>query len=121
MTAIFPKGRTWLKRMGKSIVAAPAQKAVRIYLERKFIRRYGEFMDLHVDSERKTISATVLPKGELQSIEITAKYKMQNDNGRLSVTITSVKTSREWLTILADDYFIPHTFDDVSRIVKSIL
>ena len=77
-------------------------------------------MDLHIDSEQKTIGVTVMLKGETQEIEITAKYKLQDGPDGLSITISSAKTSREWLTLLAEDC-LPRTFEDVPKIAKAIL
>ncbi len=111
----------WLWNRGKRAITYPAEEFLRAYLQKNYIERYGGLMELHIDPEKKTISVTLLPKGETQAIEITAKYTLRDGDDGFSVTISSVKTSREWLTLLAQDYLVPYTFDDIPRIAKAIL
>ena len=78
-------------------------------------------MDLHIDSDRKTITVRFLPKGESEPIEMTATYKLREGESGISLTIQSVKTSREWMTLLSRDFLVPYTLEGVPRAAKIIL
>jgi len=120
MISIFQKVLGWMKGLGRGALAIPAIAVLKIYLK-KLTDEYGVLMDLHVDSDQKRITATFLPKGESEPIEITATYKIEESGSGLSMTIKSVKTSREWLTLLARDFLIPYTFEGVPYAAKVIL
>jgi hypothetical protein len=84
------------------------------------ISKYGKIMDLDIDASQKKIHLIVLPKGEEKPIEIDADYKLEENAGSLNLTITKVKTNREWLTLLGSD-FLPYTRENIPGVAKMVL
>lgn len=120
MSEIVERPFGWLKRKGKSAFSSAAQKALSIYLEKKYLGRYGELVDLKVDPENRVFSASVLLKGEADQINVSAKYTLQDGDDGLSITLGEINTSREWLTILARE-FTPTTLEGIPSIAKILL
>jgi hypothetical protein len=107
------------QKLRETILSKPRDFALRKFLGKK-LNRYCEILDLHIDEIHKLIHLTVRPKGEEEPIEIEANYKVKEDNDSLTLSITKVRTSREWLTLLAND-FLPHSFEGLPKFAKIVL
>ena len=79
------------------------QKTIKIILQKLYLDRYGEIMDLHLDSDKKTITASVLLKGEVKNIDLSCSYSVKETKDGLLITIQDLITSREWLTLIVDE------------------
>ena len=72
----------------------------------KLIRRYGTMLDFHVNTADRSLSVSLLLKGEREPIEIRIhEYALLKSKGKtyLEVNGRKVDTSREWLTKLIRD------------------
>jgi hypothetical protein len=75
---------------------------VRIFANSK-IKRYGKILELQIKKNQKSIKGKFEAVGEISPIEITAKYKVQEESNSLTISITEFTTTREWLTRLLND------------------
>jgi hypothetical protein len=81
-------------------------KGARTHLN-KLIERYGNVLDLQLDTVNRSLSLTLLLKGEATPIEIHVhEYTLSTAEGKslLMINGTKVDTSREWLTKLIRDH-----------------
>ncbi|MBZ0198388.1 MAG: hypothetical protein K8H86_00855 [Ignavibacteriaceae bacterium] len=88
----------------KSLKDKVGEKAAQAFLRNK-VKRYGEMINLKIDSQGKSISAIFLLKGEdaQTAIEI-AGYTLSEENGKLYIQIEKLNSSKEWITLLAEDF-----------------
>ena len=72
---------------------------------------YGEMLSLQLDSQNKTLSLELLPKGEREPIRVTlAGYEIvEGDPPRLRVRAATA--SREWVEVLANQFLVGRTVD----------
>lgn len=67
---------------------------------RKWFIPYGDMLDLSINTQDKTLSATLLLNGETQPIQLELKhYQLDQEDGKTFLVIdpADVATSREWL------------------------
>lgn len=72
----------------------------------KFVGRYGTVLDLQLSTVKRSVSVTILFKGEQIPIEIHLReYTLSTVEGKFALQIDGRKidTSREWLTELLHD------------------
>ena len=72
----------------------------------KLIGRYGTVLDFQLNTVDRSLSFTLLLKGEETRIEIQAyEYTLSTAEGKSALVIdgTKIDTSREWLTELIRD------------------
>jgi hypothetical protein len=72
----------------------------------KLIGRYGTVLDFQLNTVDRSLSFTLLLKGEGTPIEIQVhEYTLSVDNGKSVLVIdgSKIETSREWLTELIRD------------------
>ena len=82
-----------------SLVSAGISKVALMWLNSEF-GRYGMMQKLEIDNTTKTIRASVMLKGENEPIEISCGYSIEQSKLHLQ----DIKTSREWMTMLATEY-----------------
>jgi hypothetical protein len=76
-------------------------------VNRSFLAPYGQARELRIDTTNKTAEILVDLKGETQPLRVQiGSYEFSKKDGELFVTIHAIKTSREWLTALAQRYLI---------------
>jgi len=74
------------------------------YLNSKWLAPYGQATSLHVDSTAKTIEIEVELKGETGPVQIKIiDYEISRDGDQYFAVVKKVRTSREWLTVLAKE------------------
>jgi hypothetical protein len=93
----------------------------------KLIERYGTLVDLQLNTVDRSLSLTLLLKGEGSPIEIRVhEYTLLTTDGKSVLVIdgTKVDTSREWLTALIRDrvvekrLVIPENLEWVVQLVR---
>jgi hypothetical protein len=73
----------------------------------KLIEKYGTVLDLQLDTVQRTLSVTLMLKGETSPVEIHVReYAFSTVGGRsvLMLDGNKIDTSREWLTNLIRDH-----------------
>ncbi len=79
-----------------------------------------DLRSLEIDSKQKTFSLELDLAGETEPLKVTGSYQLVSGGGKTMVTPTEIKTSKEWLTILAAD-FVKGRPTEVPGIVSSFL
>ena len=70
------------------------------------LARYGEVLDVNLNTREQSVEISVRLKGEPDPIKIrVGKYSLVKENGELWLAIDAqtVEASREWLTLLLQD------------------
>lgn len=75
----------------------------RLLANRFALPRYGEMRDFTIDSTLKEVRAILLLRGEDRPIEIRARYRLEEIEGKRWIVAERVRTSREWMTRLVAD------------------
>ena len=82
------------------------------YLNSKLLAPYGKATSLRLDSTAKRITIEVELKGEASPLEVEVlDYEITEDKGRFFAKAKKIRTSREWLTILANDKLCDKRFE----------
>ena len=75
--------------------------SVREYLNHRF-HNFGHMTTLHIDSAKRTASIELELKGETQPLHVAIdRYEVSKADGKTFIEIHEITTSREWLTLLA--------------------
>lgn len=62
-------------------------------------------IDLKIDSEQKSLSLTMMLKGESNVVKIDiGEYKIVEENGKTFLQFKKLQTNREWLNIMIESY-----------------
>jgi hypothetical protein len=70
--------------------------------------RYGHMTTIQIDSTAKSIQVELELKGETSPIEIVvASYQISTESGETFIELGDIKTSREWINQLINDYLPP--------------
>lgn len=78
--------------------------AARVFLNHKF-NRFGHMTKLSIDSEKKIITLTAELQGEEKPIDASFQYVIEEDQGNLYFVPSKVECSRQWMTLLANEFF----------------
>ena len=70
---------------------------------KRYLPPYVEMTSFNIDPTNKKITVSLELRGEQSPIDAEVGYDLQEDSGNLSIRITDVKTSREWLTEVANE------------------
>ncbi len=68
-----------------------------------YIAPFGKMTSFHIDTANKKITVSLELRGEQSPIDAEVGYDLQENSGNLNIRITEIKTSREWLTELANE------------------
>jgi len=92
--------------------------SVKTILNIKF-KEYGEMLKLNLDSTNKTIELEVMLKGEKEPLEIKVnQYEIIQENGKYFIHINGLKTSREWINVIAKNYLEDEKFELDSKLAE---
>lgn len=71
---------------------------------RKFLKEFGEVLDISLNTAARTIAVEVLPLGEREPIRVDlAGYSLFTDGGGAHwLAYEQLRASREWMTLAAD-------------------
>jgi hypothetical protein len=70
------------------------------------LAKYGEILDVKLNTREQSVEISVRLKGEPDPIRIrVGKYSLVKENGELWLTIDAqtIESSKEWLTLLLQD------------------
>lgn len=83
-----------------SVVSFLVEKVINVKMQ-----DIGKVMDFNIDSKNKTIKLEFELKGESEPIMIdVTKYNIIYKNEKSLISIKGVKTSREWLNVIAKKF-----------------
>ena len=78
---------------------------------RKNTQAIKNVKDLQIDSEQKSFSLKLELPGDIEELAVTGSYRLVSEDGKISVAATEIKTSKEWMTILAGELVQGRTFE----------
>ena len=93
----------------------------------EFIGEFGEVVSLQIDIVKKNIIGQVMLKGESEPLDFKIKgLKLIEKDGNFFITYRKIKTSKEWINILANKYapkeiLIPPKYNGKISMVKTFL
>lgn len=85
------------------------------------IKEFGEMLNLKLDSQNKTISLELMLLGEKEPLNVeVGSYEISEEDGRFYLIAKDIKTSREWINIVAKNYLENQKFEIPENIAKTI-
>ena len=86
-------------------------------------QRYGQMTNIQIDSTAKRIQVVLDLKGESTPLQIEVKsYELITKAGETHLELGDIKTSREWLNALLEDFLTPgHRRFTVPSALKGLL
>src|ERR1043166_4607259 len=83
------------------------EKTAAAMLNQSVLKPYGELTRLKVDTTKRSIEGELELKGETQPVRIDIReYELLEEADATWFIIKDISTSREWLTILAQDFAV---------------
>jgi hypothetical protein len=111
---------TWIKQTGSKLKAYGALAAIRLWFNLKFAK-IGVMTKLVINAESKVIHVELDLKGEPTPIAVDIEgYQLQQRDGKTTLTLEKIHTSREWMNVVLDLYLQKREFP-VPDIVKVAL
>lgn len=86
---------------------AALSKLGQVLINKFGMARYGTLTSLALDSRNKTLRMSLMLKGEMQPIDLEARYRVENEPGGKRLVIESAECSREWATYAFNDFCPP--------------
>lgn len=109
----------WLHRQKDSSTSFVLEVALQ-----KVIAQYGRMLNFSIDSRQKTAQVEVLLKGEKEPITlIVQEYELSTDNSGTYLVIKKATASREWLSVLLDEFIcgrrfpVPEKYASLTKLV----
>jgi hypothetical protein len=100
------------------------EKAGMALLNQAVLKPYGTLTQLKLDTTARTIEAELELKGEAQPVQLQVReYELCEQDGRATVVLKDVHTSREWLTTLMGNFVVGKEFtlpDSVKKFLPMI-
>ncbi|WP_292658139.1 hypothetical protein [Nitratifractor sp.] len=87
----------------------------------KRIRQYGRILDLQLDSRNKRLELEILLKGEVEPLRVRIEnYEVREEAGHWYLLAKELKSSREWIDILAREYLSQRPIEIPERYAKML-
>ncbi len=87
------------------------EKAGMALLNQAVLKPYGTLTRLKLDTAARTIEADVELNGETQPVNLQVReYELRETEGRATVVLKDIHTSRAWLTTLMKDFVVDKEF-----------
>ncbi len=100
------------------------EKAGMALLNQAVLKPYGTLTRLKLDTAARTIEADLQLHGETQPVHLEVReYELREADGRATVVLKDVHTSREWLTTLMKNFVVDKEFklpDSVKKFLPMI-
>ena len=85
------------------------------------IKEFGEMLNLNLDSQNKTIKLELMLLGEKEPLNVQVEtYEISEEDGKFYLIAKDVKTSREWINIIAKNHLENQKFEIPQNIAKTI-
>ncbi len=88
------------------------EKAGMALLNQAVLKPYGTLTRLKLDTTARTIEADVELNGETQPVNVQVReYELRETDGRATVVLKDIHTSRDWLTTLMKNFVVDREFN----------
>lgn len=85
------------------------------------IKEYGEMLKLNLDSKEKSIEFEIMLKGEQEPLQVyVSNYVISEEDGKYYLYAEDIKTSREWINIVAENYLKDQKIELTEKIAKTL-
>jgi len=85
------------------------------------IKEYGKMLKLNLNSQEKTIELEVMLKGEKEPLKVYVnEYVVSEEDGKYYLFAKDIKTSREWINIVAENYLKGEKIEIPEKIAKTL-
>jgi hypothetical protein len=95
-------------------------KPLAIWFIKQQTQAIKDVKHLELDSKQKKFAMELELPGEAETLSVSGSYRLILENGKTTVAPTEIKTSKEWLTILAGELMTGRSFE-VSGLVRNFL
>jgi hypothetical protein len=86
------------------------ERALQALINRR-MERFGQVTELEIDSRQKKARIVVSLKGESAPVEIQIEsYQLQEVHSQWCLSVQSIRTSREWLTAVLEEFVTGRQF-----------
>ena len=83
------------------------------------IDKFGEVSKLEFNTDAKTIDIEVKLKGETETLKVFIdKYNIREEESKHYLVVNHIKSSKEWLTSVLEEYVNNEKFEVPSEYVK---
>ncbi len=100
------------------------EKAGMALLNQAMLKPYGTLTRLKLDTTARTIEADLELNGETQPVNVQVReYELRESEGRATVVLKDIHTSRDWLTTLMKNFVVDREFalpDSVKKFLPMI-
>lgn len=81
-----------------------SSQAARRYVN-GLIKRYGEVVELKIDSRAKSVDLVCMLVGENEPVTVRIdRYRVESEDGKYFVELGACSSSRQWLQYLLEDH-----------------
>ena len=88
------------------------EKAGVALLNQAVLKPYGTLTRLKLDTTARTIEADLELNGETQPVNVQVReYELRESEGRATVVLKDIHTSRDWLTTLMKNFVVDREFN----------
>ena len=88
------------------------EKAGMALLNQAVLKPYGTLTRLKLDTTARTIEADLELNGETQPVNVQVReYELRESEGRATVVLKDIHTSRDWLTTLMKNFVVDREFN----------
>ena len=106
--------------MLKALKDKALSKSLEVAINLK-IKEYGEMLKLNLDSHNKTIEFEIMLKGEKEPLKVyVSSYEISEESGKYYLYAKDIKTSREWINIVAENYLKGEKIELPEKIAKTL-
>lgn len=110
-----------MKSILRSIKDRSSSSALRLAANH-YLERYGHMKKILIDSERKTITLELDLKGEREPILVVVEeYDLLTEDGSAFLVPLRVTTSREWMTVLAQNLVVGRRLPLPDKLPENVL
>ena len=93
-------------------------KAILVILNKK-LKKFGTISELKLDTKNKKIALKIGLKGELEPLLVTIhRYEIKEIDKKYYLIAHDIETSREWINLVAKEYFYNEKFEIPKKLVK---
>ena len=91
----------------------------------KYVSKYGHIGNLSLNTKFKTMQLKILLDGDVKPIDVHIEnYELIDNDSKHFLKISGIKTSKQWLDRLADEYLESkefHISSEYATILKAII
>jgi hypothetical protein len=92
------------------------------YLNTRLLEPYGQATRLRLNSEEKSIHVEVELKGETEPVQVELTgYDVRRHGTRYFATVKEIRTSRDWLTTLAQTRVCNSRFELPAQVARLLI